>query len=130
MSDGTTNRRSTAQPAFPEERGARLLLEMKARIPGEFRFIAPEIDRIVRLVGESRCAVGNEDALELALQEALNNALVHGNGLDPGKQIRIVAGLMVTDQGQGFDPKTVPNPLMPERTCTWITAAAFISGRC
>jgi serine/threonine-protein kinase RsbW len=123
MSDGTTNRRSTAQPAFQEERGARFLLEMEARIPSEFRFIAPEIDRIVRLLEESRCAVGNEDAIELALQEALNNALVHGNGLDPGKQIRIRCrcepdegvSLIVTDQGQGFDPNTVPNPLLPER---------------
>jgi serine/threonine-protein kinase RsbW len=123
MSDGTTNRRPTAQPAFPEGRGARFLLEMEARISSEFRFIAPEIDRIVRLIEESRCAVGNEDAIELALQEALNNALVHGNGLDPSKQIRIRCrceqdegvSLIVTDQGQGFDPNAVPNPLLPER---------------
>src|SRR5262249_23870350 len=63
MLDRTTNRRSTAQPVFSDQRGTRFLLEIEAWIPSELRFITPVIDRIVRLVEESRCAVSNEDAL-------------------------------------------------------------------
>ena len=61
---------------------------------------------------------GNEDVIELALQEALNNAVGHGNGLGPGKQIRIRChceqkervSLFVADQGQGFDPNAARSP--------------------
>ena len=119
----TTNARSTTQPVFPDQCGTRFLLEIEAWLSSEVRFIKPAIDRIVRLIEESQCAAVNENAIELALQEALNNALIHGNGLDPEKQIRIRCRceqeegvtLIVADQGQGFDPNTVPDPLLPER---------------
>ena len=109
--------------SVPDQRGTRFLLEIEAWIPSELRFIAPVVQRIVGVIGDSRCAVGSEDAIELALQEALNNAVVHGNGLDPGKQIRIHCrcereegvSLIVADEGQGFDPNAVPDPLSPER---------------
>ena len=60
-------------------------------------------------------------AIRLALDEALNNAISHGNQRDPNKQVTIrycVApdGVMisVTDQGPGFDPKDVPDPTLDE----------------
>lgn len=123
MSDRITNWRSTAETVIADPRGTRFRFEIEAWIPSELRFIAPVVDRIVRLIEESRCAAGNEDPIELALQEALNNAVVHGNGLDPGKQIRIHCrceqeegvSLTVADEGQGFDPNAVPDPLSPER---------------
>jgi anti-sigma regulatory factor (Ser/Thr protein kinase) len=49
-------------------------------------------------------------AVELVAREALNNAVLHGNGNDPGKAVhlRLVVGRVwirceVTDQGPGFD---------------------------
>lgn len=54
----------------------------------------------------------------IALTEAFQNALVHGNENDPSKMIHVVfeskpKGLSFTvkDEGQGFDPETVPDPL-------------------
>jgi serine/threonine-protein kinase RsbW len=107
----------------PGNTGDRLVLEIQAWISSEIKSISPMIDRIVRLVRESLCAVGNEDAIELALQEALNNAVVHGNRLDAEKHVQIRCrctaeggvSLIVRDQGQGFDSNTVPDPLAPER---------------
>ena len=57
--------------------------------------------------------------VELALQEALANAIRHGCKNDPSKQVQCcvtfdAAGelvIVVRDPGQGFDPKAVPNPL-------------------
>ena len=62
------------------------------------------------------------DLVVLAIGEALTNALVHGNGYDPGKNITIFVSLngdgsvfaSIKDSGLGFDPKTVPNPLAME----------------
>jgi serine/threonine-protein kinase RsbW len=60
-------------------------------------------------------------AVRLALDEALANGIKHGNRHDPGKWVwlryRVTAEAVlaeVEDQGPGFNPGTVPNPLAPE----------------
>ena len=61
----------------------------------------------------------------MAVREAVINAIKHGNNLDVRKHVFIEftsrpaaspAELMVRvrDQGKGFDPATVPDPLAPE----------------
>jgi len=54
----------------------------------------------------------------IAVTEAVNNALKHGNNYDPDKNITIKAVLTdnileftVADEGEGFDPEQLPNPL-------------------
>jgi serine/threonine-protein kinase RsbW len=60
--------------------------------------------------------------VRLALEEALVNAIRHGNQGDPGKQVRVRYRVTadevwaeVEDQGQGFDPAGVADPISPER---------------
>ena len=57
----------------------------------------------------------------LALSEAVNNAIMHGNEQDPDKNAYINASLdnriltiRVRDEGEGFDPEEVPDPLKEE----------------
>jgi serine/threonine-protein kinase RsbW len=57
-------------------------------------------------------------AVRLAFNEAVINAFRHGNRSDPGKRIHVrylvTAAeilLQVEDQGPGFDPNQVPDPL-------------------
>ncbi len=57
----------------------------------------------------------------IALTEAVNNAIHHGNGLDPAKKVQLgygVEGDMVTfvvnDEGPGFDHGNLPDPTDPE----------------
>lgn len=57
----------------------------------------------------------------LALSEAATNAIVHGNKEDERKKVFIeiqVAGkfvvINVEDQGKGFDPEDIPNPIEEE----------------
>ena len=54
----------------------------------------------------------------IALTEAFNNALIHGNQNNPTKKIKVVfeskpkgLSFTVTDEGAGFDPEDVPDPL-------------------
>ncbi len=61
------------------------------------------------------------DSIAIAVTEAVNNAIIHGNKLDPNKSVYvdIVAseeGIKITvrDEGDGFNPDEVPNPLAPE----------------
>lgn len=53
----------------------------------------------------------------LCLDEALVNAIKHGNRFDANKKITVtlyigkdVWGVRIEDQGKGFDPKTLPDP--------------------
>ncbi len=60
-------------------------------------------------------------AVRLALEEAIANAVEHGNRRDPSKQIDVSAEvdaervlLSVRDEGDGFDEAATPNPLLAE----------------
>jgi serine/threonine-protein kinase RsbW len=60
-------------------------------------------------------------AINLALEEALTNAIKHGNRLDPNKKVRIEAKvsakqaqITVEDEGEGFDRGGVPDPTARE----------------
>lgn len=56
-------------------------------------------------------------AMRLALEEAVTNAIRHGNQSDPDKQVTIEAEIStekmhveIEDEGEGFDPGDVPDP--------------------
>ena len=60
-------------------------------------------------------------ALQLSLEEALSNAIRHGNKQDPGKTITIRyyvnrdrIDIYIADEGTGFDPIKVPDPTKAE----------------
>ena len=60
-------------------------------------------------------------AVRLALEEALANAVNHGNCRDETKQVQVdyavndeQAVIRVTDEGCGFDRHEVPDPTTPE----------------
>jgi serine/threonine-protein kinase RsbW len=60
-------------------------------------------------------------ALKLALEEALVNAIKHGNRLDPAKKVHIEATVsphqaevVIVDEGPGFDRAKVPDPTRDE----------------
>ena len=74
----------------------------------------------MRLIKGSKCVSGREFDVELALREALGNAVVHGNQENPEKKVHIRCrcgpgnelSIIVTDQGKGFDfGKVVGNGL-------------------
>jgi len=114
----SANVRADLWPTFAG-RGAGSLLEIDAWIPSEIRAISPLVERLMRLVEGSHCVTGEETAVELALREALSNAVVHGNRLDAHKLVHVRCrckvgkgiSITVSDQGQGFDASAVPDPL-------------------
>jgi len=78
-------------------------------------------ERITALMGQAGFTDKELFAMRLALEEAVVNGIRHGNGGDPGKTVRVRyqvnpkhALAEVEDQGPGFDPSAVPDPLAPE----------------
>jgi len=88
------------------------------RIPSETRYIA-DVDEFI----ESRlrdAGLNNSIIADLAISvtEIVNNAILHGNGADANKivQVRLTVTperieVRVKDQGRGFDPDKIPDPL-------------------
>lgn len=57
----------------------------------------------------------------ISLTEAVNNAIIHGNGCDCNKKVSIrlrkqkdTLAIQVSDQGCGFNPTQIPDPTAPE----------------
>ncbi len=97
-------------------------LEVHTWVRSEIGLISPLVEWLMRLIAESRCVWGEEESVELALLEALSNAMLHGNRLDARKLVHVRCCcenrkgvfIVVRDQGNGFDPYKVPDPLASE----------------
>jgi len=87
----------------------------------------PGINRTVRdILKHARvtgCLADHQAELEIALREALANAVFHGNGSDAAKKVLVRAYcdpgkgfvIAVRDEGPGFDPAQVPDPRREDR---------------
>jgi serine/threonine-protein kinase RsbW len=71
----------------------------------------------------TRSGISEDDAfgIDMAVREALANAVIHGNKLDETKLVEINVKsspdsleISVRDQGQGFDPDTISDPTKEE----------------
>ena len=58
--------------------------------------------------------------IDMAVREAVTNAMVHGNQEDETKSVEVIFNCLgnaleieVRDQGEGFDPTSVPDPTDP-----------------
>jgi serine/threonine-protein kinase RsbW len=80
-----------------------------------------EARRVQELIEEALTASAYTEhdifAIKLALEEALVNAIKHGNQMDPDKRVFIVYlvtaerfEIRITDEGEGFNPEDVPDP--------------------
>jgi serine/threonine-protein kinase RsbW len=84
--------------------------------------IQAALEQVMRLVRLSGCVSGQEIQVEMALHEALSNAVVHGNRRDPDKWVHVRCAcdpergvsIVVRDEGHGFDVARVSDPTNSE----------------
>jgi len=109
------------QPSFRcEFESGDLLVKVDMTLPGDVNAISPVVGKVMGIVNEMGCAAGREFEIELALREALANAIEHGSGHDPSKQIQCCVAcdhargmlIVVRDPGPGFDPASIPSPIL------------------
>jgi anti-sigma regulatory factor (Ser/Thr protein kinase) len=97
----------------------KLILKLKVTLAADKTAVDSVVRSVMDIVNQLHCADGKEDAIELALQEALANAVVHGAKADPSKIIECDIAcddnrsvlIVVRDPGNGFDPTCIPNPV-------------------
>jgi serine/threonine-protein kinase RsbW len=82
--------------------------------PAEARRVQDDIEQLLQA---RRINDHDVFSIKLALEEALVNAVKHGNQMDRAKKVRIAYQLytdrfeiLIGDDGPGFDPEDVPDP--------------------
>ena len=99
------------------------VLRIHEKLPSTRPAIGDAVRRVMQIVDEVGGLSDGKTDLEIALREALANAVIHGNKQDDNKRVtlRVFAaaegGVLVSirDQGQGFDPGEVPDPRGADR---------------
>jgi len=79
--------------------------------------VDPVVQEVMAVIRQMKGIDGKEDAIELALEEALANAVIHGAKEDPNKTVEcLVSGdeqrgilIVVRDPGNGFNPEAIPS---------------------
>jgi anti-sigma regulatory factor (Ser/Thr protein kinase) len=88
-------------------------------IPADYHAIATVTEGVTQMLQEREWSGEQVLAVELALQEALANAIRHGCRSDSTKHVQCVVTseepgeivIVIRDPGEGFDDALVPNPL-------------------
>lgn len=90
-------------------------------IPSDFESGQQVVERIVESI--SRAGIEGRDlfGIRLSVDEAVTNAIKHGNKQSPDKTVRVafllnerLVRIEIEDQGPGFCPDDVPDPTAPE----------------
>ncbi len=96
--------------------------ELILELPNDIRSIEHAVEYVMRHCSTC-CDYARRFNLNfrVGLSEALSNAMLYGNNSDPEKSVRVEVtikldevSVIVTDQGVGFDPESVPDPTLPD----------------
>ena len=97
-------------------------VEFMYSLASDLAMVSPLVDHLMRDIISLRVMDGAEVDIEVALREALLNAVIHGNRQDPGKRVYLrgrlradgEVSMVVRDEGAGFESDSVPDPTTPE----------------
>ena len=113
--DGGRRRQGAAQAGGTD--GAADAGTFKVTIGSDYEAGREVQERILREVERHGFPDEITFALRIALEEAMVNAIKHGNRLDPGKKVHVEARvtarqaeIIVEDEGPGFDRSAIPDP--------------------
>lgn len=114
---------TAAEPRNPARKAAPFVTDQTTRLvlPSHIEAVADAAATVTNFI--RNCGMAEEAAfgIEMAVREAVTNAMVHGNQEDEAKSVEVIFNchdneleVEIRDQGEGFDPAKVPDPTNPE----------------
>jgi serine/threonine-protein kinase RsbW len=105
----------------PRNPGRAEAKEFCVEIPSRLEELS-RVEKLAQTIARKyRLSQDRLDNLAIAVTEAVGNAILHGNKQDPQKMVRIrfhldgeYLRIEVSDQGGGFNPDALSDPLLPE----------------
>lgn len=96
---------------------------VRLRMPSQREEVAGIVDRVIEAVEGFGLPAGRQQDLAVAVSEALSNAAVHGNLLQPEALVEVGVEITpgdhvvvdVKDSGEGFDVSQITDPTEPRR---------------
>ena len=105
----------------PSSADSGLNQEFEVKIPSDTEQGQAVQERIVKMLEDLDFPTRDVFGVRLALEEALVNAIKHGNRMDPSRQVRIhwainsqSVRIEIEDEGHGFRPEEIPDPTAAE----------------
>lgn len=105
----------------PSSADSGLNQEFEVTIPSDTEQGQAVQERIVKMLEDLDFPTRDVFGVRLALEEALVNAIKHGNRMDPSRQVRIhwainshSVRIEIEDEGHGFRPEEIPDPTAAE----------------
>jgi anti-sigma regulatory factor (Ser/Thr protein kinase) len=97
----------------------KLVIKHEEVVLSDVTIIDATVAKIIGVIRQNYCC-GDMANIDLALREALVNAIVHGNRSNAKKAVRICVAvqqdcgilIIVKDTGLGFEPNRLPNPVV------------------
>jgi len=90
-------------------------------LPSRIDTVASAAAAVAQFIGRSGMSDDAAFGIDMAVREAVTNAVLHGNRQDENKTVDIVlksspdaVEISVHDQGPGFNPESVPDPTTTE----------------
>jgi serine/threonine-protein kinase RsbW len=108
--------------SIPGTHRAGPFFELRQSVPSRVDAISPAVEQLMLFITTFRMNDDSETEIDVALSEALANAIVHGNKNDARKSVDVLCRcgsdgellITVRDDGDGFDPNAVPDPTAME----------------
>lgn len=98
--------------------GFRIIEELS--IPSDFDAVF-QVETLIDSVCARMGATENYGNVLIAVTEAVNNAIIHGNAKNKSLKVQVQVGendggycFVVRDEGDGFDSSNLPDPTAPE----------------
>jgi serine/threonine-protein kinase RsbW len=95
--------------------------DIRLELPSDIEFVGPLMNFFYTFLHDKGIDEAIMSNVVTAIIEAATNAITHGNGSKHEKKTTVIASLHerclrieILDEGRGFDPEAVPDPLAPE----------------
>ena len=106
----------------PDTPRCEAFVEAKYFLPSDVVMVSPFVDQVMQSIQSLRVTDGSELDIEIALREALLNAVIHGNRENPNKHVHLTVRcsadgevwIAIQDEGAGFDSRCIPDPTAAE----------------
>ena len=116
-------RLSVRRSELPLPEASARQIELSLRVPSDLGVIEEAVDIVARhCLASGMPPRTARFKLRVVLCEALSNAIIYGNQLDPDKRADVTvvvdsesASVRVRDEGEGFDHEQVSDPTTPDK---------------
>jgi serine/threonine-protein kinase RsbW len=106
----------------PGSRSSASFVAVRNLLLSDIDMVSPFVDQLMRFISRFRVTQEDNLEIELALREAIVNAIVHGNQKDPRKRVYVNCRCMtdgevavtIEDEGIGFRSDGIPDPTSPD----------------